>query len=86
MVRPTYCSKCKKWNLFGDLDVSFFVKKQMKKEKTKESVDEIYAKKKYLDFFHRYLKENNFLEAGCCVSPNCVKCGTNLIVKANKKK
>jgi hypothetical protein len=84
-MEPTYCPKCKKWMKFGDLDVSLMVRKQMEKEKTKESIDEIYTKKKYLDYFHRYLEERNMVEAGCCITSNCVKCGTKLVVKANKK-
>lgn len=92
MPEPTYCPKCKKWNVFGEPNDDYSVQEQMKKEgikgisqdlfaKDKKKFGEDYSKYEYYKLRNKYLEQNKFIEAGCIFMDTCCVCHTKLIEK-----
>ncbi len=87
MVEPNYCPKCKKWNVFGELNpneiIEERVEEQMKKDGIKGNASKLYEKDKirFDQLYEKYLEEKKLIEAGCETSDMCAHCGTKLIEK-----
>ncbi|MFH2105662.1 MAG: hypothetical protein ABII22_00230 [Candidatus Micrarchaeota archaeon] len=83
MDSDDYCPKCKKWNLFGELNSEGMVKREMEKNGIEGSAAELLQnnRKKFSELYKAYLDERNWIEAGCLIVTKCSACGTKLIHK-----
>ncbi|MFH2106186.1 MAG: hypothetical protein ABII22_02920 [Candidatus Micrarchaeota archaeon] len=79
-----YCPKCKKWNVFGEVNFDDLVQKQMEKEGRSGSAEELREKdiKSFSDLIKKYCGEQKIVLATRVFKPdNCAECGTKLIEK-----